>query len=82
MGSERHGLELTGYYQIGNSWSVDLEYAYANSRFETPIDGFDDIPGALEHVVSGGIGTILVVLVIARIFPEMGKLKSLDAPQA
>ncbi|MDP4660214.1 MAG: TonB-dependent receptor [OM182 bacterium] len=56
VGSERHGLELTGYYQIGNSWSVDLEYAYANSRFETPIDGFDDIPGALEHVVSGGIG--------------------------
>ena len=56
VGIERHGLELTGYYQIGNSWSVDLEYAYANSRFETPIDGFDDIPGALEHVVSGGIG--------------------------
>jgi outer membrane receptor protein involved in Fe transport len=56
VGSERHGLELTAYYQIGNSWSVDLEYAYANSRFETPIDGFDDIPGALEHVVSGGIG--------------------------
>ncbi len=22
VGSERHGLELTGYYQIGNSWSV------------------------------------------------------------
>ena len=56
VGSERQGLELTGYYQIGNSWSVDLEYAYANSRFEMPIDGFDDIPGALEHVVSGGIG--------------------------
>lgn len=39
VGSEQHGLELTGYYQIGNSWSVDLEYAYANSRIETPIGG-------------------------------------------
>jgi len=37
--------------------------------------------GPIVAVVSGGIGTILVVLAIARIFPEMGKLKSLDVPQ-
>jgi MFS family permease len=36
--------------------------------------------GPIFAVVSGGIGTIIVVLAIARIFPEMGKLKSLDAP--
>ena len=32
-------------------------------------------------VVSGGIGTILVVLAIMRIFPEMVKLKTLDVPK-
>src|SRR5215203_5070789 len=34
--------------------------------------------GPIIAVVGGGIGTILVVLVVARIFPEMVKLKTLD----
>ena len=37
--------------------------------------------GPIIAVVGGGIGTILVVLAIARIFPEMGKLKTLDVPK-
>ena len=37
--------------------------------------------GPIFAVVSGGIGTILVVLAILRIFPEMGKLKTLDVPE-
>jgi len=37
--------------------------------------------GPIVAVVAGGIGTILVVLAIARIFPEMGQLKTLDVPQ-
>src|SRR5512138_1291856 len=37
--------------------------------------------GPIFAVVSGGIGTILVVLAIARIFPEMVHLKTLDVPQ-
>jgi len=38
--------------------------------------------GPVIAVVAGGIGTILVVLIVARIWPEMGRLKSLnvDAP--
>ena len=56
VGSERQGVELTGYYQFSNIWSLDIEYAYADSKFAAPIDGFDDIPGALEHVFSGGVG--------------------------
>jgi len=38
--------------------------------------------GPIMAVVSGGIGTILVVLIVARVWPEMGKLKTLnpDAP--
>ena len=37
--------------------------------------------GPIIAVVGGGIGTILVVFAIARIFPEMGKLKTLDVPK-
>ena len=37
--------------------------------------------GPIVAVVGGGIGTILVVLAIARIFPEMGQLKTLDVPK-
>jgi MFS family permease len=32
-------------------------------------------------VVLGGIGTIVVVLTIARVFPEMRRLKTLDVPE-
>ena len=34
--------------------------------------------GPVIAVVAGGIGTILVVLVVARVWPEMGRLKSLN----
>ena len=37
--------------------------------------------GPVIAVVGGGIGTILVVLAVARIFPEMLKLKTLDVPE-
>ena len=37
--------------------------------------------GPIFAVVSGGIGTILVVLAIIRVFPEMVRLKTLDVPQ-
>jgi MFS family permease len=36
--------------------------------------------GPVLAVVSGGIGTILVVLAVARIWPEMRQLKTLDVP--
>ncbi len=37
--------------------------------------------GPVLSVVGGGIGTILVVLSIARLWPEMRNLKTLDAPE-
>jgi len=36
--------------------------------------------GPIIAVVGGGIGTILVVLAVMRIWPEMGKLKTLEVP--
>ena len=38
--------------------------------------------GPVLSVVGGGIGTILVVLSVARIWPEMRRLKTLDAPKS
>jgi MFS family permease len=35
--------------------------------------------GPVVAVVAGGIGTIIVVLIVARVWPEMGKLKTLNA---
>lgn len=35
--------------------------------------------GPMIAVVAGGIGTILVVLAVARAWPEMGRLKTLNA---
>jgi MFS family permease len=37
--------------------------------------------GPIISVVGGGIGTILVVLAIARIWPEMREMKTLDVPK-
>jgi len=37
--------------------------------------------GPIIAVVGGGIGTIIVVLAVMRIFPEMGKLKTLEVPE-
>jgi hypothetical protein len=36
--------------------------------------------GPVLAVVTGGIGTILVVLIVARVWPEMGRLKTLSVP--
>ena len=38
--------------------------------------------GPVLSVVGGGIGTILVVLSVARIWPEMRRMKTLDAPES
>ena len=37
--------------------------------------------GPVTSVVVGGIGTILVVLAVAKIWPEMRNLKTLDMPE-
>ena len=55
VGSERHGVELTTYYQLNDAIGLDFEYSWTDAAFETAVDGNDSIPGALEHVISAGI---------------------------
>lgn len=55
VGSKRKGLELTAYYYLNDVWTLDFEYSWSDARFEEKVDGSDLIPGALEHVFSGGV---------------------------
>lgn len=55
MASRRHGVELTAYYQLNDTWNFDFEYSHTNARFKRPVDGSRAIAGALEDVFSGGI---------------------------
>ena len=55
VGSERHGFELTSYFQLNDTIGLDLEYAYTDSRFTELVDDSRDIPGALDQVISAGI---------------------------
>jgi outer membrane receptor protein involved in Fe transport len=55
VASERYGLEVTGYFQFDDRWSMDFEYAWTDAQFKTPIDGSREIPAALDNVVSAGL---------------------------
>jgi hypothetical protein len=55
VGSEREGLEVTAYYQATEDLALDFEYSWTDSRFEQLVDGSDEIPGALDKVMSAGI---------------------------
>ena len=55
VGSERHGFELTSYFQLNDTIGLDFEYAYTDSRFTELVDDSRDIPGALDQVISAGI---------------------------
>lgn len=55
VGSEREGLELTAYYQLDDNIGLDFEYSWTDSRFVHSVDGSDEVPGALDKVVSAGI---------------------------
>ncbi len=54
--SQRYGLEVAGYYWIGQNWSMDLELAWTHSKFseDDPAEG-NHIDGSLPFVGSAGI---------------------------
>ena len=55
VGSERQGFELTAYYQLNDMFGLDFEYANTDAKFASLIDGSDEIPGAMDEVISAGI---------------------------
>ena len=55
VGSKRKGIEVTAYYQVDQNTSLDFEYSSTDAHFEHAVDGSDEIPGALDNVLSAGI---------------------------
>ena len=56
--TERTGLELAAYYALSDYWTLDLEYAYTDARFQRKQPG-RDIPGAVEDVLQLGLSADL-----------------------
>lgn len=54
-GSKRKGFEFTGYYRFNEQWTVDLEYAYSDSKFSDVPANENAIPGAIENVLQAGV---------------------------
>ncbi|RDX35933.1 TonB-dependent receptor [Kangiella sp. HD9-110m-PIT-SAG07] len=54
--TERYGVELTAYYRLDDTWSIDLEYAYTDAKYrDVPAGEGDHVPGAIEQVVQTGV---------------------------
>lgn len=53
--SRRSGLELTSYYRLDETWTLDLEYSYSDAEFTDQSEDGNSIPGAIEHVVQAGV---------------------------
>jgi outer membrane receptor protein involved in Fe transport len=58
-GSEREGIEVTSYYRLTDEWTVDLEYAYTDSKFTDYAPEGDHILGAIDQVVQMGLSAEL-----------------------
>ncbi len=85
--SERRGVEVAAYYQLGEHWTLDLEYAYTNAEFEDSSPEGDEIPGAMEQVAQAGIslddadgwfGSLRLRYFAERPLVEDGSVKSGD----
>jgi MFS family permease len=75
-------LTLTPDEMRGRTSSVNSIFIGASNELGSFESGWTAaLFGAIPSVVFGGIGTILVVLAVAKIWPEMTNLKTLDPPK-
>ncbi|MEZ5502464.1 MAG: TonB-dependent receptor [Halioglobus sp.] len=86
--SQREGVELSSYYRLTDQWTLDLEYAFTDSKFTDYAPEGDHIPGAIEQVVqtgvsaeydSGWFGSLRLRYFGQRPLTEDGSVKSNDA---
>jgi outer membrane receptor protein involved in Fe transport len=54
-GSRRKGVEVSSYYHLTDEWTLDLEYAYTDSKFTDYAPEGDEIPGSIDQVVQAGV---------------------------
>ena len=53
--SERWGIELNNYWALNDVWSLEADIAWTDASFSDRSPDGDDIPGALETVLTGAI---------------------------
>lgn len=58
-GSKRERVEVTSYYRLTDRWTVDLEYAYTDSKFTDYAPEGDHSSGAIDQVVQMGLSAEL-----------------------
>ena len=58
-GSRRKGVEISSYYRLNEQWTLDLEYAYTDSKFTDYAPEGDEIPGSIDQVVQAGLSAEL-----------------------
>ena len=87
-GSRRKGVEVSTYYSLTDQWTLDMEYAYTDSKFTDYAPEGDDIPGSIDKVLQAGIsaeldsgwfGSLRVRYFGERPLVEDGSVKSDDA---
>lgn len=53
--SKRKGLELTTYYYFDDIWTLDVEFALAESKYSDEPKDANEIPGAIDKVLQLGL---------------------------
>ena len=53
--SERWGIEFNNFWSLTDVWSLEADFAWTDAQFSDNAPEGDDIPGALETVVTGAI---------------------------
>jgi hypothetical protein len=66
----------------GRVSSVNSIFIGVSNELGSFVSGFAAaLVGPVLAVVLGGVGTIIVVLAVMKIWPEMAELKTLDVPE-
>ena len=53
--SERQGVEVTAYFNVTDTLTLDMEYAWTDAEFTDQAPEGSSIPGAIEQVLQAGI---------------------------
>lgn len=53
--SERWGVEFNNYWAVNDVWSLEADFAWTDAEFSDSAPEGNQIPGALEWVLSGAI---------------------------
>ncbi len=56
--SRRWGVEWNNYWDVSEVWSVELDLAWTDARFDDRAPEGDHIPGAVEWVLSGALNAV------------------------